>query len=192
MSQLNTKVLVLNRSYFPIGFCAVRDAFKYIAEEIADILDENLQAYDYESWCAIEVEDGDDFVGTVKGNIRAPRIVRLKDFNKVPNTVVRFNRKNLYVRDRYICQYCAKKFPTGMLSMEHVLPKSRGGKTNWNNVVTGCIICNARKGNRTPEEAKMRLLRTPYVPRHMDLHSPFLEEKRYKEWDAFFKVSAPV
>jgi 5-methylcytosine-specific restriction endonuclease McrA len=181
--------LVLNRSYYPIGFCSIRDAFKYICEEIADILDENLVAYDYTSWCTIEVEEGDDFIGVVHGNIKAPRIVRLKSFNEVPNNIVRFNRKNLYLRDQYVCQYCAKKFPTGTLSMDHVIPKSRGGHTSWHNIVTSCIICNTKKGDKTPEEARMKILRTPYAPRNMDLGAPHLKGKRYKEWDAFFKVS---
>lgn len=190
MSCLNTKCLVLNRSYFPVGFCSVRDSFKYIAEEIADILDENLQSYDYDTWHSLEVEDGDDYVGVVDKKIKVPRIVRLKEFNKVPNNVIRFNRKNLYLRDRYICQYCARKFPTGTLSMDHVIPRSRGGQTNWNNIVTSCIICNTRKGNKTPEEARMNVIRKPYAPRYMDLGSQFFDGKKYKEWDAFFKVSA--
>ncbi len=186
-SQLNTKVLVLNRSWVPIGFCSVREAFKYIAEDIADIMDSDLNTYDYKTWYELEVEEDEESVGTVNKRIKVPRIVRLKDFNKVPNTVLRFNRKNLYLRDRYVCQYCAKKFPAGTLSMDHVIPKSRGGQTSWTNIVTSCIICNTRKADRTPVEAKMKVIKAPYAPRHLDIDVLHIEGRRYKEWDMFLK-----
>ncbi|MFZ9098645.1 MAG: HNH endonuclease, partial [Burkholderiaceae bacterium] len=76
----------------------------------------------------------------------------------------KFIRRNIFARDGSRCQYCGKRFPTSELSIDHVVPRSQGGKTTWTNVVTACRGCNHRKGNRTPEQARMPLLYVPYVP----------------------------
>jgi 5-methylcytosine-specific restriction endonuclease McrA len=83
---------------------------------------------------------------------------------KKTKTPVKFSRQNIYARDKYRCQYCGAKFGPEELTYDHVVPRSRGGKTKWDNIVTCCIRCNRKKGGRTPAEARMRLIRKPSQP----------------------------
>ena len=185
VSILDTRVLVLNRSYYPIGLCPVRDSFKLIVEGVADILDGNLNPFDYKTWSELDVEDGMDSIGLVSKRIRVPRVIRLTSFNRVPDKVIKFTRKNVFIRDQHICQYCSDMCTHSRLSLDHVIPKSRGGKTNWANIVTSCIRCNAKKANKTPEEAKMHLHKKPARPHWRDLE---LNTKHiYKEWEIFLQ-----
>jgi 5-methylcytosine-specific restriction endonuclease McrA len=104
-------------------------------------------------------------IRAVSFSIKLPSVVRLLKLIKKPKSAVRFSRQNIYARDKYHCQYCGRKFPSEDLTYDHVLPKSRGGKTEWNNIVTCCMPCNRQKGGRTPGEACMRLVQPPVRPR---------------------------
>lgn len=110
------------------------------------------------------IEEYDETVRSVSFAIRLPSVVRLLRMVKRPRGGVRFSRQNIYARDRYRCQYCADRFPTEELTYDHVIPRSRGGKTRWENIVTCCVDCNRRKGGRTPAEASMKLIREPQRP----------------------------
>lgn len=190
MSIVDSKVLVLNRSYFPIGICAVKDAFKLICQDVADILDKELNPYDYASWAALEVEEGAEAIGLVHGRIRVPRIIRLKDFNKVPSTVVKFNRTNVFMRDKFTCCYCEQRKPLAQLSMDHVLPRAQGGKTDWLNIATSCVPCNQTKADKTPEQAGMRLRAKPFKPSWTYLKILFNKGRIHEEWVPFLKKAA--
>jgi len=103
-------------------------------------------------------------IRTVSGNLPMPTIVRFRSgvflgAIKVPPKERKPNRKNIYERDMGVCQYCCKNLSYGEATVDHVLPKSRGGKETWTNLVTCCAPCNSKKGNKTPKEANMRLLR---------------------------------
>jgi 5-methylcytosine-specific restriction endonuclease McrA len=104
-------------------------------------------------------------IRAVSFSIKLPSVVRLLKLIKKPKSAVRFSRQNIYARDKYRCQYCGKKFPSEDLTYDHVVPKSKGGKTEWNNIVTCCMPCNRQKGGRTPGEACMRLVQPPVRPR---------------------------
>ena len=104
-------------------------------------------------------------VRSVSFTIKLPSVVRLLRMVKRPKTPVKFSRQNIYSRDQYRCQYCGKRFPSEDLTYDHVLPKSRGGRTKWDNIVTCCIHCNRSKGGRTPDEAGLRLIRQPGRPK---------------------------
>ena len=104
-------------------------------------------------------------IHSISFSIKLPSVVRLLKLIKKPKSAVRFSRQNIYSRDKYRCQYCGRKFPSEDLTYDHVLPKSRGGKTEWNNIVTCCMPCNRQKGGRTPPEACMRLVQPPVRPR---------------------------
>ena len=97
-------------------------------------------------------------------SLRLPAVVRLH--RRVPwrRPGVRFNRRSVFARDAHVCQYCGGRFHPRELTFDHVMPRSRGGPTNWHNIVTCCVDCNQVKGDRTPEEAGMRLARKPYAP----------------------------
>ncbi|MCD6307345.1 MAG: HNH endonuclease [Deltaproteobacteria bacterium] len=103
-------------------------------------------------------------IHSVSFTIRLPAVVRLLRMVKKPKTSVKFSRQNIYARDKYRCQYCGRRFPVEELSYDHVIPKSRGGKTVWSNIVTCCMTCNRKKGGRTPKEANMTLIRQPARP----------------------------
>ncbi len=110
------------------------------------------------------IEEYDQTIRSVTFSLKLPSVVRLLKLIKRPKSLIRFSRQNIYARDRYKCQYCGRQFPSEELSYDHVLPKSRGGKTAWENIVTCCVDCNRAKGGRTPEEAGMRLVRKPARP----------------------------
>ena len=107
------------------------------------------------------VQPQDEVVLTPSMAIRIPRVVALKDFDRLPRQDVKFSRHNIYLRDGNRCQYCGHKFSSSELSLDHVIPLSRGGSSTWENVVCACLSCNVRKGNRTPHEASMRLIAPP-------------------------------
>ena len=96
--------------------------------------------------------------------MRLPAVVRLQ--RRVPwrKPTVQFNRRHVFARDGYRCQYCGDRQPVSALTFDHVIPRSHGGPTNWTNIVTSCVPCNQYKGDRTPEEARMKLLKRPYAP----------------------------
>jgi 5-methylcytosine-specific restriction endonuclease McrA len=110
------------------------------------------------------IEEYNREVRSVSFTIKLPSVVRLLQMVRRPKSPVRFSRQNIYARDRYHCQYCGSKFPTEELTYDHVIPKSRGGKTQWENIVTCCVECNRQKGGRTPSEASMSLIREPSRP----------------------------
>ena len=96
---------------------------------------------------------------------KMPAVVRLLRMFKRNKRVLKFSRINIYARDKYRCQYCSQKLPISELTYDHVIPRSKGGKTAWDNIVAACAACNRRKGNRTPEQAHMRLLTRPTRPK---------------------------
>jgi 5-methylcytosine-specific restriction endonuclease McrA len=103
-------------------------------------------------------------VHSVSFAIKLPAVVRLLRFVKRPTIPVRFSRQNIYIRDDHKCQYCGKRLTPDELTWDHVLPRARGGKTEWKNVVTCCIECNRKKGGRVPSEASMVLIKKPSIP----------------------------
>ncbi len=103
-------------------------------------------------------------IHSVSFSIKLPSVVRLLRMVKRARGSIKFSRQNIYGRDKYRCQYCGKKFPSEELTYDHIIPKSRGGKTKWSNIVTCCISCNRKKGGQTPAEARMRLIRKPVRP----------------------------
>jgi 5-methylcytosine-specific restriction endonuclease McrA len=121
--------------------------------------------YDWENWCDIPAQPLDEVVWTPSRAIRVPRVIQLTHYDRIPRRDVKFSRHNIYLRDSNRCQYCGGRFSSSELSLDHVVPLSRGGMTNWENVVCACVSCNVKKGNRTPEEAGIRPLTSPERPR---------------------------
>lgn len=120
-------------------------------------------------WCQGKVEivaEHEREIRTVKFSFKMPSVIRLLRYVRIKKRFdyVPFSRANIYARDGYTCQYCAQSFPTQELTFDHVVPVSQGGRKDWENIVTCCVSCNRRKGGRTPEEARMRLVRTPRRP----------------------------
>lgn len=141
------QVLLLNLSYEPLKVINWKKAITLLCLGKVEVIEE----YGYD-------------IHSVSLTIKLPSVVRLLRLVKRPRKPVRFSRQNIYARDRYRCQYCGRRFITEELTYDHVLPRSRGGKTEWKNIVTCCVSCNRKKGGKTPEEAKMRLIRKPHRP----------------------------
>jgi len=139
------KVLVLNQDYRVLTVCSVHRAFLLVYAEKAELVNNSKNA----------------FLRTVNAAYPIPSIIRLQDYVKVPYKGVVMSRQNIFKRDGHFCQYCKAK---GELTLDHVMPRSRGGLTTWENLITACKPCNSRKGDFTPEEANMPLLRKPYKP----------------------------
>jgi 5-methylcytosine-specific restriction endonuclease McrA len=186
MAMLNTKVLMLNRSFVPIHVTSVRRAFNLLYLGIARVVNERYQTYDFESWRDLVVTLHDESVGLVDQPIRVPRVILLLSYDRVPRRQVRFSRYNIYVRDKCTCQYCGRRLPRHQLNLDHVIPRSRGGTSRWENIVCSCFPCNRKKGGKTPQEAKMKLLRRPFKPNW----TPFVQaDIRYREWLPFLSVT---
>ena len=141
------QVLLLNITYEPLRIINWKKAITLFLLGKVEVLEEYGQE-----------------IHSVSFSVKLPSVVRLLWLVKRPKTPIRFSRQNIYARDKYACQYCGKKFPSEELSYDHVIPKSRGGKTEWSNIVTCCFHCNRKKGGRTPKEARMKLIRKPSFP----------------------------
>jgi 5-methylcytosine-specific restriction endonuclease McrA len=185
MSILNTKVLVLNRSYMPVHITSVRRAFALLYQDVAHAVDEQYRTFDFQSWSELSVTLEHDSVGLVSRAIRVPRVILLVAYDRLPKRHVRFSRYNIYTRDKNTCQYCGTRFLRSELNLDHVTPRSRGGLTTWENVVCSCHRCNRRKGGRTPEEAGMRLLARPTRPQWTPFMAEAFSLRRYREWGPF-------
>jgi 5-methylcytosine-specific restriction endonuclease McrA len=187
-SVLNTKVLMLNRSFLPIHVTSVRRAVSLLYQGFAHAVNEHYQTFDFDSWSELRVSVRDDSIGLVNGALRVPRVILLLTYDRVPKRHVRFSRYNIYTRDRCICQYCGRKLPRHLLNLDHVVPRSHGGTSRWENVVCSCQECNRRKGGRTPDEAGMRLLRQPFKPKWTPFMIDNFSPARYREWLPFLNT----
>jgi 5-methylcytosine-specific restriction endonuclease McrA len=186
--MLDTGVLVLNRVYQPIHVTNVRRAFSLLYQGAARAIDEQFQLFDFASWSELSAACHDS-VGTIGRRIRVPRVIVLLAYERLPRTRVRFSRFNIYARDDNTCQYCGVRHPRADLNLDHVVPRSRGGVTTWENVVCSCVPCNLRKGGRTPEEAGMRLLRRPGRPRWTPMFRSATRRAFYREWRPFLSFA---
>jgi 5-methylcytosine-specific restriction endonuclease McrA len=186
--MLNTSVLVLNRSFLPIHVTSVRRAFSLLYQGIARAVNEEYRTFDFESWQQLAVARNAESIGSVEGRIRVPRVIVLTTFDRIPKRHVRFSRLNIYARDDFSCQYCGERPHRSELNLDHVVPRSLGGKSTWQNVVCSCLECNRRKGGRTPRQAGLKLKRKPARPQWTPFVNLMLANVRYKEWRPFLSV----
>ena len=183
--MLDSSVLVLNRVYQPMHVTSVRRAVSLLYQGVARALDEEFRLFDFESWAAVAAAVNEEAIHTPSRAIRVPRVIVLVAHTHLPRQRVRFSRLNVYARDGSTCQYCGRRLPRSELNLDHVVPRSRGGSTQWENVVCSCVACNLRKGGRTPEEAGMHLLRLPSRPRWTAVFRQAARRATYREWRPF-------
>jgi 5-methylcytosine-specific restriction endonuclease McrA len=186
--MLNSSVLVLNRAFFPVHVTNVRRAFCLLYAGLARAINEQYETFDYRSWSALSVAAGQDAVGLVGRAVRVPRVVVLVAYDRIPRRNVRFSRRNIFIRDRNTCQYCGASFHTSDLNLDHVIPRSQGGTTSWENIVCSCVPCNKRKGGNHPGQAGMRLVSVPRTPRWSPEYAFSLRRPIHKEWVPFLNV----
>ncbi|MCH2169874.1 HNH endonuclease [Myxococcota bacterium] len=186
--MMNSSVLVLNRSFVPIHVTSLRRAFSLVYRGAARVVNPQYETFDFEAWVREAGQSGQEVVGTPRGEVPMPCVILLRSFNRIPRRHLRYSRHNVFERDRYTCQYCGNEAPRAQLNLDHVVPRSLGGRTCWENVVCSCIECNRRKGGRTPEQARLRLLRQPTRPRWSPWANLSGHNVRYKEWGPFLSV----
>ena len=191
---LSASVLVLNRFYMAVHVVSVRRAFGLLFRDLAEVIhleEGQFSNYDIHSWREISElraqfkAPEDDWIRSVNFEIQVPRVIRLLFYDRLPKQAIRFNRRNIFARDGNRCQYCGKRFPTSELSLDHIVPRSRGGEATWENIVCSCVRCNVKKGGRTPEEAHMHLVRQPVKPKRSPLLAMKLGNPKYQSWKTF-------
>ena len=185
----NSAVLVLNRNYQPIHITNAKRAFALLYLGVAEALDRQFKTFDFESWAQLSAEMDDDVIHTIGRVIRVPRVIVLQMYDRIPKTKVRFSRHNIYMRDGNTCQYCGLELPRMELNLDHVVPRAQGGRTTWENVVCCCIDCNLSKGARTPEQAGLKLLKSPVRPRWTPTFRTNGGRVRYREWLPFLGIA---
>ncbi len=191
---LDAKVLVLNKAWMALRVVSARRAFSLLMRDLAEVIHVDqgqYMAYDFSSWAELSIArssfdaDRTDWVRTVRFEIAVPKVVRLLGYDRLPQQHVKLNRRNLFARDRNRCQYCGAGFPTSELSIDHVVPRAQGGADSWENLVCACVRCNARKGGRTPDQARMTLITKPVRPRRNPVIALRMGQEKYASWKAF-------
>lgn len=166
---LQKPVLVLNASYEPINICAARRALVLVLKGVA-----------------APEEFSSLLLHSARSVVKLPSVIRLLEYRRIPHQTRALSRKNILMRDRYTCQYCARMLLSGELTLDHVIPRSRSGETAWENLVACCHPCNNQKGNRTPEEAGMKLVRQPRpFSLHTSRHLMRLLAKSDDQWQKY-------
>ncbi|MEM9080979.1 MAG: HNH endonuclease [Verrucomicrobiota bacterium] len=191
-SVLNTPVLVLNRLWQPIQTCSVKRAMKLLCLGHAQVVQTDgeavYQTHDLTSWLEHSMQEvADEVIHTVRVALRVPKIIVLAAYDRLPRKEVKFTRQNVFLRDKFTCQYCRKVFQEKDLNLDHVIPRDKGGKTTWENIVTSCIRCNTRKANKLPHEANMLLSREPARPKWRPLFGMKSECRIHQSWDQFLR-----
>jgi 5-methylcytosine-specific restriction endonuclease McrA len=160
--------LVLNQDYSPLSICSVQRAFLLVYLQKADL-----------------VSESDVFhLHSINKIYPLPSVIKLKEYIQIPFRGVILSRQNIFKRDKFQCQYCGNSRD---LTVDHVIPKARGGKSTWSNLVTACKPCNTRKGDYTPEEIGLKIKRPPYKPSYVI----FLRDYSgfsLTEWEPFLKT----
>jgi 5-methylcytosine-specific restriction endonuclease McrA len=188
---------VLNKLFMAVHIISVRRAFCLLCKDLAEVVhheEGQFQTYDFESWREVSEyrarhfrKSEDDWVRTVHSEIQVPRVIRLLTYDRLPKQSVKFNRRNIFARDNNLCQYCGKRFPTTELSLDHVIPRSQGGQSTWENIVCACLKCNIKKGGRTPKQAHLALIRKPEKPKRSPLLNLKLTQSKYESWKTFLE-----
>lgn len=164
--MINLPVLVLNQNYEPLNICRVRRAVVLVYRGNAEIL-----------------ENGTGFIHSASDIFSVPSVIRLDYMIKRPRPKRKLTRFEVFKRDHYTCQYCGKE--TRQLTLDHVLPRYRGGEHTWENVVSACILCNRRKAGKTPSEAGMRLIRPGPPHDNIYFYIPHQHLQTHTEWQKY-------
>ena len=187
-------VLVLNRSWQAIHVKSPLEAMTMMYSDTATALDIRGEDYmvplKWQDWIKLPVEDeSDDFIQTVRGNIKIPKVLVLCNYNKVPRKRPKFSPKAVWDRDEGTCQYTGRKLTPQEANIDHVIPRSRGGKTDWSNCVLTHKEVNSQKADRTPEEAGLKLIKKPQDPKELPSTFYIRNKHNVREWDLFLNMN---
>jgi 5-methylcytosine-specific restriction endonuclease McrA len=170
---MSKRTLLLNHFYFPQKIVSWQDAIALVYLHKVDVLVQ----YDEE-------------IRSPSTSIRCPAVARLRGKVAKRQRAVKFSRLNVYLRDGFACSYCGEKLPLHKLTYDHVVPRARGGRTSWDNIVTACRACNSKKANRTPAEAGLALRQSPHRPQSLPLALPLIDLSTAPvEWREFLPAA---
>ena len=165
MSALNEPVMVLNKVWLKIRIIPAHRALVLLFAGKASAVDEeSFYAYKWDEWVKEPIKETDNIVVSSSGDVRVPEIIVLATYNKTFKKNVKLTKKNIYIRDGNVCQYSGKKLSEGEFDIDHVNPRSKGGKNSWGNMVVCAKDINRKKADRTPEQAGLKLIRKPIKP----------------------------
>jgi 5-methylcytosine-specific restriction endonuclease McrA len=184
-------VLVLNKNWQAVGIKNPADTFAMLMTDTATGLDirglDHMVPLRWNDWINLPIDEDDEFVQTINQRIKIPKVIILSKFDKVPRKRPRFSQKNIWIRDNYTCQYTGKKLKPGEGNIDHVVPRSKGGSTDWTNCVLACKKINAKKADARPEEVGLKLLKKPEPPKELPVFHYITNRHGIKEWDLFLK-----
>ena len=189
----NSKVLVLNKNFMPIHVSTAQECIGLLFREKAVVVESDYSMYNLSSWEEMSVlrKNEEDFL-YLKGSgdyiLGIPKVIRLLDYSK-NSFKLRLTRKNILLRDDYTCQFCTNKFKTEELTLDHIIPKSKGGKNTWTNLVCACVDCNRKKSDKSLKDSGMKLLKNPTKPSQYLIfkkHLKYINNEPYKTWHNFF------
>ena len=191
-SVLERPVLVLNRYWQPVHTCSVRRSVHLLCTGHAQVVqvegDACFQTHDLVSWIrhSNSIRCGER-IHSARIALLAPRIIVLSLYDRLPRLEVKFSRRNVFLRDKFTCQYCARTLPETQLNLDHVMPRDKGGRTTWENIVTSCFRCNTRKANKLPHEAGMHPRSKPFAPRWRPLFGLVENGLADESWSHFIQ-----
>lgn len=186
-------MLVLNRLWQPVNTVSARRAVSMVflghAQVVGTDVDNQFHTHDIQSWMSYSKgSPGRGMIRSVSRCLRVPEIIVLSLFDRLPKKQVKFTRENIYRRDGYTCQYCTQSFDPQQLNLDHVIPRDKGGRSTWENVVCSCIPCNTRKANKLPEQANMYPKRPPKAPSWRPLFSNTQRPLACDSWGHFLDL----
>ena len=189
--MVDGQVLVLNRSWVAVNVAPVRRAIGLLYQDLARAVHpDDYSLYDFSDWCELsKLRSEGRFLHTPSLRVRIPEVILLNGFNGFFHKEVRFSRRNIFERDKNTCQYCGKKFARPELTIDHVVPRSKGGYDSWTNLVLACVKCNVKKGGRTPREAGMPLIRKPLKPHWLPKLGARMPTSRISSWQRFLDTA---
>lgn len=184
MSVLKEPVLVLNKVWMKIRIITVKRALKLIFADRASIISgPDFQIYKWKEWSELEADPDEKGIQTVYRRIKLPIVITLGKYDKVHRKSMRLTKQNIYRRDKYVCQYTGKRLSAAEADLDHIIPRSQGGRNSWNNLVVCSKEVNRVKADRTPEEAGLRLIKRPQKPTEYIIVDPKIIENPY--WENF-------
>ena len=193
------RVLVLNRNWQAVNIVGVRRAFGLLWQDHARVINTQNGEFapmDAGEWIAysqdVETGPGQDFIHTIRVDILIPKVLLLRSFDRLPISEIKFNRENVFIRDGFICQYTGKRCKPSDLTLDHVIPRERGGRTSWENIVTCRRDINSLKANRLPHEAGLRLIRKPFRPKWRPFSAVVASSEIEREWRHFLPMERSV
>ncbi len=189
--MIEGQVLVLNRSWVAVNIASVRRALNLLYQGAARAVHpSDYSVYDFDDWCELSQLNHDgQYIRTPNIRIRIPEVILLTIFNGFVHREIRFSRRNIFERDNNTCQYCGKRLSKSDLTIDHVVPRSRGGGDSWGNLVLACVPCNVKKGDKTPQEADMPLIHKPVKPFWLPNLGARIPRNQILSWQRFIDAA---